>query len=114
MVTVLENYPPVYEHRQCLLRLFCDIPGGDVGISILVCCSILFRGILQHKIIAYIAIVRVSVYNSVELETEGMGKRWNICQHLKLQKNGEYQRDEYRYFVVKDVSPVFQSLAICG
>ena len=26
----------------------------------------------------------------------------NICQHLKQLKNGEYQRDEYRYFVVKD------------
>lgn len=26
----------------------------------------------------------------------------NICQHLKQLKNGEYQRDGYRYFVVKD------------
>lgn len=49
----------------------------------------------------HIAIVRVSVYNYRELEIEGMDRRWNICQLLKQLKNGEYQREEYRYFVAK-------------
>ena len=43
-----------------------------------------------------------------------MEERWNICQHLKQLKNGEYQRDEYRYFVVKAVCQAFQNLDICG
>ena len=29
-------------------------------------------------------------------------------------KNGEYQRDGYRYFVVKAVCQAFQNLDICG
>ena len=33
---------------------------------------------------------------------------------LKQLKNGEYQRDEYRYFVVKAVCQAFQNLDICG
>lgn len=49
----------------------------------------------------HIAIVRVSVYNYRELEMEGKDRRWNICQLLKQLKNGEYQREEYRYFVAK-------------
>ncbi len=39
---------------------------------------------------------------------------WNICLRHKQRKNGEFQKDEYRYFAARTEYRAFQNLAICG
>ena len=39
---------------------------------------------------------------------------WNICLVPKRQRNGEFLKDEYRYFVAKIAYRAFQNWGICG